>query len=73
MRQALKIAYIASENSMPPVYTDALAALQRVFTSHLADAVEHSKDVRLHTLRVKRSYHEDPMFESGDNKHPKLE
>ncbi|KAI5996896.1 hypothetical protein F5J12DRAFT_725499 [Pisolithus orientalis] len=72
MRQALKIAYIASENSMPPAYTDALAELQRVFTSHLADGVKHSKHVELHTPGVKRSYQEDPMFESRDNKHLKV-
>ncbi|KAI6144040.1 hypothetical protein BKA82DRAFT_4179732, partial [Pisolithus tinctorius] len=62
MRQVLKRAYTASENSMPPVYTDALAELQLVFTSYLAAAAERSK----HRLNQ-----EDPMFESRDNKHPR--
>ncbi|KAI6017110.1 hypothetical protein EDC04DRAFT_2576906 [Pisolithus marmoratus] len=63
LRWRVRLAYVASEGSRPPAYTDALEKLHGVFADRFTRAVEDSSGVRLFTPSTKRHL-EDPTLET---------
>ncbi|KAI5993479.1 hypothetical protein EDD15DRAFT_2576126 [Pisolithus albus] len=70
MRQRIRRAYTASEEELPPVYSNPLKRLQSTFTNHLTSIVADSTDIRIFSPHAKRQQ-EDPMSDTRDPKHPK--
>lgn len=72
MREQLRLAFTASETTMPPDYTDALGNLQFIFTKRFEAAVELSQNVNLYNPSFKRPRDEDALPETQDKKQPKV-
>ncbi|KAI6000104.1 hypothetical protein EDD15DRAFT_2488303 [Pisolithus albus] len=70
MRREIKRAYTASEEELPPVYSNPLKRLQSTFTNHLTSILADSMDIRTFNSNAKRQQ-EDPMPDIRDPKQPK--
>ncbi|KAI5982076.1 hypothetical protein EDD15DRAFT_222502 [Pisolithus albus] len=71
MRREIKRAYTASEEELPPVYSNPLKRLQSTFTNHLTSIVADSTDIRIFSLNTKRQQ-EYPMSDTRDTKQPEV-